>query len=132
MHDCTYAIVSSELFLYVCTFPCVVTVFILFVIAKSMSTLFHCCILAFFGLCSYVCTRLFVCLVGWFFCVLTLHIYSQVYLIFSGGFVICLIVFFGQIIYFCIFCFLQVFLGDTCAFFWYFWLHNLSVFVWTV
>ena len=92
----------------------------------------HYCILALFRLCSYVyytivCT--FSCLVSG---ILTLCVHSIVLLISCNRFVNYLIVFFCQIIYFYTFCFLQVFLGDTCAFFWYFWLHYLPVFVFAV
>ena len=60
MHFCShnawlriaYAIVLSELFIYVCTFPCVVTVFFWFVIVKSMMRLFS---LLYFGFLYPVC-----------------------------------------------------------------------------
>ena len=47
-----------------------------------------------------MCTRLFLCLIDWFFCVLGLGIYSQACLIFCSGFVVCLIVFFGKLVIF--------------------------------
>ena len=103
-------------FFYVCTFTCTVLFFIGFVIAKSVIQFLHYCILAFFRLRSYVCTRLFVCLVGWFFCVLVLCIYIIDCLIFCTSFLYYFIYIFYQNVHFCNSCFLQVFLDTTSAF----------------
>ena len=70
-----------------------------------------CCILAFFRLCSYMCTRLFVCLFGWFFRFLALYIHMLVCFIFCRGFLICFIVFFVKLIIFECFNYFADFVG---------------------